>query len=159
MTTLIHNQEELDAFEQEVTDSYLAVRPKPVLDRAIKDLEKLHKGYFEADVGPDGNAWAPLAQSTIDRKGHGEILEDTLDMMRAVTESSALGAVRDVFDEGVEAGLAFGIDDSAVPYWKFHDLPGGRISRRRFIGMTEKVVEEIAERLLTNQIKGMQDGN
>lgn len=157
MTTLIHNQDELTAFEQSVTDSYLAVRPKPVLDRVIRDLEKQHKGYFDSDVGPGGNAWQENAPSTIAAKGHGEILEDTLAMMRAVTESSAEGAIREVFDEGLEAGLVFGIDDSDIPYWRFHDLPNVRLPWRPFIGITEPVVDAIAERLLKNQIKGMKD--
>ena len=91
------------------------------------------------------------------RKGHGDILEDTLKMRRAMTSSGAFGAMRDVFDEGHFAGLTFGIDDADIPYWKYHDVPGGSLSLpwRPFIGITTAEVDVIAERLLDNQIAGM----
>lgn len=155
MTTTLRTQADIEQLEQELTNSYLAIRPTPVLKEVVRDLEKLHRNYFEADAGPGGTRWKPLSPATVARKGHGEILEDTLAMRRAVTETGSAGAIRDVFDEGHNAGLSFGLDDGEIPYWKFHDQPTGALPWRPFIGITEREVDVIAERLLDHQLEGL----
>ncbi len=152
MTFIIRNDEDIRQLEKELTSAYLAIRPTPVLQRAITDLQKLHAGYFESDVGPGGNRWAELAPSTVARKGHADILEDTLKMRRAVSSTGASGAIREVFDEGFQAGLVFGLDADEIPYWVYHDQGQGRMFRP-FIGITDAELTVIGERLLRHQIK------
>ena len=158
MITELRTLADVRKLEQTLASDFLRVRPTPVLKQAIKDLEKLHQGYFESDVGPGGNRWEALRPATIARKGHADILEDTLAMRNAVTQTSAAGAVRDVFDEGFNAGLAFGLDDAEIPYWKYHDQGEGRMYRP-FIGIVDAELTVIAERLLDHKLQGMVDAN
>ena len=153
----IRTTDDLQMMAREMLSDYLRIRPVPVLKGTLKKLEQLHKNYFESETGPGGNKWAPNSAATIARKGHGDVLQATLKLMKALTQTGAPGALREVFDEGPNAGLTFGVDDNEIPYWKYHDTPGGNLPWRPHIGMVEPELEVIAKDLLNHQIEGMKN--
>ena len=99
----IRTTDDLQMMAREMLSDYLRIRPVPVLKGTLKKLEQLHKNYFESETGPGGNKWAPNSAATIARKGHGDVLQDTLKLMKALTQTGAPGALREVFDEGPNA--------------------------------------------------------
>ena len=153
----IRTEQDLRLMAGEMEYDYLQIRPVPVLKGTLKKLEQLHKNYFESETGPGGNKWAPNSAATIARKGHGDVLQDTLKLMKALTQTGAPGALREVFDEGPNAGLTFGVDDNEIPYWKYHDTPGGSLPWRPHIGMVEPELNAIAEDLINHKLEGMKN--
>ena len=153
----IRTEQDLRLMAGEMEYDYLQIRPVPVLKGTLKNLEQLHKNYFESEAGPGGNKWAPNTEATVARKGHGNVLQDTLKLMKALTQAGAPGALRVVFDEGHNAGLTFGVDDNEIPYWKYHDTPGGSLPWRPHIGMVEPELNAIAEDLINHKLEGMKN--
>ena len=156
-TFYIDTDDDVRRLEMELLSAYLSVSNMPVFMETLDRLEHLHEGYFLSETGPGGNQWAPNAPATMDRKGHGDVLQDTLDMMNAMVRTTAGGAVRDAFDEGHFSGMAYGLRDEEIPYWKYHDTPGGQLPWRPFIGITGKELDVIAGDLADNKIRGMID--
>ena len=106
----------------------------------LDKLNIVHEGYFDKDAGPSGEKWQPLAQYTIQKKGHATILEEFRDMKRSVTESGAPGAIR----SATHRGLVFGTSDEKSI---FHQEGTGKIPKREFVGMGEQTVNELVEKV------------
>lgn len=66
--------------------------PAKIAARGAIAITKAWRADYRAGRSPDGQAWPALAPSTVKRKGHGRILqdtEDTLDQTRAVPSPGA----------------------------------------------------------------------
>jgi phage gpG-like protein len=65
----------------------------------VEVLEEMHRQYFVSATSPSGEAWAPLAPSTVARKGHAKILIDTQNLFQSLTDSGAGDAIREADQE------------------------------------------------------------
>jgi phage gpG-like protein len=90
-------------------------------------LEELHQTYFETETDPDGNAWKPLAPSTIAKKGHDRILIETGALNNSLVLRNAEGAVREVTEDSIR----FGTD---IEYSQYHQQGARRRQRRTATG-------------------------
>jgi len=124
-----------------------------VLSEQIPALEKMHAGYFAGQRDAGGASWAALSATTVAKKGHGRILDET-GALRASLTSSGAGAVRRV--SGRE--LKFG---TSVRYATYHQngfynvrvnrsvpaRPPVGISQEGMIQIATQVADQIVQRL------------
>jgi hypothetical protein len=116
---------------------------------AALDLVEDRIGQQFASQGGQSGGWEPLAASTVARKGHATILEETGVLKRAATS----GAQRRVGP--TEASFAVGSD---APYFVFHHskAPRSRLPRRPLIEVDEpfkrKVMRELQRDLFGVQV-------
>jgi len=111
------------------------------LGGVVKTLEEQHRDLFNSETSPSGEAWAPLAESTIRRKGHDAILLDKgplLDSLQGQTGDS----FRDIIREQFFHGLSFG---TSTPSSAFHQQGGKHLPKREHVGFAERTVDEITE--------------
>ena len=121
----------------------------------IPHLQEIHRRHWMDQSDPGGTAWAPLAESTIARKGrrsghqaaHSTILVDTGRLFESLVigpASSDSDRIRDVSRTDDGAFLVFG---TSVPYSIFHDEGTARMPARVHVGMNDADVDEVAGRL------------
>lgn len=70
----------------------LASVPARASKRVAKEIESLIKEEFDHEADPYGNAWKPLADSTVERKGFTTILEDSRAMRDSLSVTPRRGA-------------------------------------------------------------------
>lgn len=125
----------------EVEQAFLAADYTSTLEPFLSHLEGSHASHFAAQSNPIGTPWAPLAASTIARKGHDTILVETTRL-----KSSLTGKTQDSIRAVSHRGLLFGTE---VPYAIFHQ-DGGRLPKREHVGMnnetTQQIVDAVADR-------------
>lgn len=69
----------------------------PVMDSIGQELESRVSGRFETETDPQGQKWAPWAESTKETypaDGHGRILDRYGDMLRSLNHQADSGSVR-----------------------------------------------------------------
>lgn len=125
-----------------------------LLQAEAKELEKLHKGYFDSETAWDGQKWKPLAKSTIERKGHNRILVDTTRLRQSLTQASQ--GIRDIGDTGTTAFLVFGTD---VPYAATHQYGSGKVPARPPVGIADDKIDAMVDRIADGIIKQFEKGN
>lgn len=137
---------------------------QPYVDRLAKDFQAIdfqpfgrleqfelaytHAQYFATNTGPDGNAWPPLAPSTIKRKGHNKILIETGRLIQSLTEQISGGAgeaIRDVVVMHDETDIIFG---TMVEYSGLHDQAVGSRPARRHVGVNDQFLDGFCDRLI-----------
>jgi phage gpG-like protein len=129
--------EYLNDFFQEAVELDL----EPAMEAEFGHLERLHETYFDNERAPDGSPWAPLAPSTIARKGHNRILIETDAMRKSLVDQSG-DSIRELARASTQ-GLSFGTNDPKSP---FHTKGTGRMPAREHIGVTEDYADQLAER-------------
>ena len=115
-------------------------------------LEGEHASYFDNEAGPEG-AWKPLAQSTVNAKGHDKRLFEGGDLRDSLISPGG-DAIRDVFNTGTVQGMVFGTSDHKSI---FHQNGTKTIPKRVHVGMTEPVLDEFVDELANQaveQLKG-----
>ncbi len=111
------------------------------LGGVIEKIEERHRGFFESEISPAFQPWAPLAARTIARKGHSEVLVET-GRLRASLVRQTGDSIRDIIKEQFFHGLSFG---TSVTYSRYHQEGGGHLPQREHVGVTEPTVDEITE--------------
>lgn len=101
----------------------------------LATLEQTHSAQFRSQQDSGGNAWAPLAPSTIARKGHSRILFESGDLQTSLT-SGGSDAIREVFDRG----LIFG---TSTEYAIFHQEGTSRMPARPPVGIQTQTLDEM----------------
>lgn len=104
-----------------------AVQTRPLLEMFKQDLEQIMKNTF-AEEGP---GWAPLAASTVERKGFSQIGRETDAMMDSLTGDGA-GAVREIFGDELIFGTSVTSEDGAPYPAIFHGGRAGQPARPLF---------------------------
>lgn len=107
------------------------------LTLVAKEYERFEGTLFEGEKAPDGTPWAPLAASTVKRKGHDVILSDTGKLGTSLLGESG-DSIRDVGDRH----LTFGTD---VEYSGFLQEGTGKMPGREHVGLSEEMVDLTAE--------------
>lgn len=95
-------------------------------------------------VDPDGNAWAPLAESTVARKGHSSILFETGDLARSI-KVDRHGKTFTVITSDVEYADYM---QEGFTHWK----SGKRVPARPFMGVSDANNRRIV-RMIRNYIE------
>jgi phage gpG-like protein len=108
-----------------------------VLEAQLGPLEKDHGEAFATEQAANGEDWAELAASTIQRKGHDRILRDTGEL-----RSSLAGQHSNAIREVTHRGLIFGTRDERAGY---HQEGTSRMPARPPVGVTETRLDSIAE--------------
>lgn len=109
----------------------------------VEVLEEMHQQYFASSTSPDGEAWAPLAPSTVAAKGNAKILIDTQALFQSLTDSGATDAIRETDPEFLLFGTRrewawvhmFGIDKPGRP----------RLPARVHTGISDDGVDRILD--------------
>ena len=154
MTIVLDSFEDLQSVYDGVAADFDDTDFTPLLDDFLIRMEDLHSQYFQAEAGPDGDAWPELAQATIDRKGHDTILVDTTRLRTSLVGGGGGDAIRDTFDEGPNAGLTFG---TSVEYSIFHQEGGPNLPQREHVGLSEQVVDVLAEETADFQVAELKE--
>jgi len=104
----------LDAFENSLADQSHALR------LIADDFRDMIAGQFASEGASGGTAWAPLAPSTLRKRGAGStILDSSGALLASLTDPDSADHVEDSDGQS----LAFG---SSVPYALFHQTGAGR---------------------------------
>lgn len=118
-------------------------------ERIFPEIERVEHGFFDSETGPSGAPWAPLAQSTIDKKHHDLILWET-----GRLEDSVTGQTGDSVREAGAREMAFGTNR---PFAGVHQDGSGNIPQREFLGFNDELltfaVDVIADDVI-RQISG-----
>lgn len=112
----------------------------------VEVLERMHESYFASSSGPDGQPWAPLAASTVAKKGHAKILIETRRLQESLASSGHVDAVR----EASEDFMLFGTRRE----WAWiHQRGSRRIPQRMHTGILaggiDGVVDTMADACVT----------
>lgn len=111
---------------------------KEVFDHFLNTLEEKHRSGFESQQSPTGEAWRPLAPSTVKRKGHDTILFETGKLKASLT-----GKAAEAIRESTAKDMTFG---TSVEYAGFHQRGTSTIPQRVHVGASE------------NSLKLLEDG-
>lgn len=98
---------------------------RPVMDSVGQELSNRVSGRFETETDPNGQKWAPWAESTREeypKDGHGRILERYGDMLHSLNHQADTSSVRVSF--GAVAGKA------GDAYAVYHEFGTERMPRR-----------------------------
>lgn len=121
----------------------LASVPARASKRVAKEIKALIEEEFDHESDPYGNAWKPLADSTVARKGFTTILEDSRAMRDSLSVTPSRGA-----------GVSITIDHPSEDHQTGWDgpqgsgparpiLPGGRMPARWNETIKESVRAEV----------------
>lgn len=155
LTVEVTNLEDISAVIETVMAGIASASESPGYANALPILVEqsriAHAGYFATSTDPAGTAWAPLAPSTIERKGHDTILVDTGKLRASLTASSAGGdAIRETFDNGNQAGITFG---TSVEYAGYHMSGASRMPARPEVGVNDKLADEMANTIADHVVR------
>lgn len=113
MTTLAYDVDGVAAVEHDLLGMEARLmEPRPLLEGFVALLQQMMAERFAAEGEGD---WAPLAASTVEKKGSSVVGRETDAMMDALTTDGAEGALREFFGDE----LIFGVNltnDEGVPY-------------------------------------------
>ena len=153
MTVVLDSPDDLQSVYDDVAADFDETDFTPMLDDWLFRFEDIHSQYFQAEAGPDGDAWPELAEATIARKGHDAILIDSGKLSTSLIGGGVGDAIRDTFDEGPNAGLTFG---TSVEYAAFHQ-EGDGVPKREHVGLSEQVVDVLAEETADFQVAELKE--
>jgi phage gpG-like protein len=109
-------------------------------------LERAALQRFESEGAYGGEKWAPLAPSTVARKGAGKgILVDSGRLRASLTQETAADSIRVLLPQEMRWG-------STVPYGKFHQSGTSRMPQRRVVKLPEQVKRAIVRELQRSMV-------
>ena len=120
----------------------------PPLTEALVKLEEQHEAMYSGGHDSNGDAWPPLAPSTVKRKGHATILVDSGRMKASLVGQSG-DSIRDVVSEGGSAGAVFGTD---VEYAHFHVDGTARMPARPPVGISEETIGAVTNAIADHTV-------
>lgn len=144
MADVINGLENLQPYFDGIAADFTRINFQAFGRLELYELEDLHAKYFADASDPTGAAWPQLAQSTIDRKGHGTILVDTGRLLASLTGGGADG-IRDVAEVSDMTNIIFGTN---VEYSGLHDEATWNRPARRHVGINEQFLDGFVDRLL-----------
>ena len=155
MATVVEGFDGLEEFLVELGEEFDNIDWTPILNKFLQDLETQHEVYFKSEIDPRGSKWAPLAQSTIARKGHMQILYET-GRLRDSLQGRTGDSIREVSSgEGQESFLVFG---TSVPYAIYHQDGTARMAQREHVGLNETLGDMFAEQVADAAAKTLAEG-
>lgn len=120
--------------------------------QTLTDFHQVTAGVEMAAFGgehtPGGEAWAPLAESTVKKKGHDRILYESGDLLASLVEVGGPGNINEASDHGSIYG-------TEVPYAIFHETGTSRMPARPAIGLNDEAVDILADRVANATIEAI----
>jgi hypothetical protein len=181
-TVVLDKPEDLKLVYDGIAADFDAIEYEDILSNELNFLAELHKSFFDASTGPDGQPWAVNAPSTIRAKGHAVVLRGKkgtkpasvkatkrrpsvkfsrakgiagfrlATSLTAKTTQSFGDAVREAASTDGGAMLKFG---TTVEYSLYNDQGTDRIPARPHIGMTSKYLDEATNRVADYTLKAL----
>jgi phage gpG-like protein len=138
-TIILNSLDELPTVLEGVAAQFRRADYTGAFEREIApELAEQHAEYFASATDPFGAPWAPLAPSTIARKGHDTILIDTKAMANSIVSQNSPNHVQHISRQEMNWGSA----DEKLP---FHQFGTSRMPARPPVGVTEAGANRIAE--------------
>ena len=103
---------------------------------------------FATETASNGEAWSLLAESTIRRKGHDQILVESFALLNSLVGVGNEGNISEVDSHGSIYG-------TSVPYAIFHDQGTSRMPARPPVGVSEDRVDQLAEMVAQRTIEAI----
>ena len=98
---------------------------EPVFTELADDFLSIERQQFTSEGGFASGGWAPLADSTVRRRGSAHpILVEHGDLKASLTDAAAKGAIREITSDSLFVG-------TDIDYAPFHQRGTGRMPRRR----------------------------
>lgn len=120
-----------------------------VLNDTHKQLESEERAMFASETDPSGASWKPLAQATIDRKGHAIILFEGGHLKGSLAARNEY-SIRETIVEGRNQGLVFG---TARPFAGVHQYGSQRVPARPHVGVSLAWIGKFAKRVAEAAVK------
>jgi phage gpG-like protein len=121
----------------------------PAFRQIVDDFAKLGFDQFASEGRKASGGWAPLAASTIARKGHDTILSATGDLETSLTGTQDGGLRRvHITDDEMEYL-------SLVPYAGYHQTGTARMPRRRPFELRARDRASVVKRLQRHIVEGL----
>jgi phage gpG-like protein len=122
---------------------------EPVFTDLADDFLSIETRQFTSEGAFASGGWAPLADSTVRRRGSAHpILDDHGDLRASLTDAAAKGAIRDITSDSLFVG-------TDVDYAQYHQQGTSRMPRRRPVEFREadrrRWVKAIQRYLTTGQ--------
>ena len=146
MTIVIDSLEQMESVFHDIGAALEKADYSDVLKQSQHDLAEQHAEMFAGQYDSNRNAWAPLAASTIKRKGHDRILVETGALRDSLVTIGGPGNVH----EAMQRGMVFGTD---VEYALFHQTGTSRMPARPPVGMAEETLDKLANRIADRTVE------
>ena len=155
METVIEADELQSVFDG-INDQYKAIDYGNTIKGFVEDLQQQHSKQFQTGTDSDGNALAPLKESTIKRKGHGIILIETEDLMNSLTQTGAKGSITEFGGRNgsVVGSLIWGTDDRTASR---HQSGTSRMPARPPVGVSEVTLDKMVNDVADATVEGMKE--
>lgn len=154
MSQTITTQAELDDLFAGVGQSLAAADWRPYLQVELDTMRASTAQGFASEQAPDGSKWAPLAPSTVKRKGFDTILVETDRLRRSVAgETGDSIAEIDQFEN--MWAVTFG---SEVPYGVEHLTGRDNMPARVWLGLTAATLDKSVDRALDFAMAVLREG-
>lgn len=111
-----------------------AMESQLLMESLAEDFMNLETDLFNSAGASQGEAWPPLAASTIERKGHDTILVDTEDLKNSLTQRDFEGEAGGMILEVGPNFIRFG---TSMSYAIYHQHGTSRMPQRKVIRFTE----------------------
>lgn len=111
-------------------------------------LQNIHEQHFNQETAPDGTPWAPLAPSTILKKGHDRILEETLALVMSLVAKNIYSIAR-IRHQGTGETLEYGTNRPHA--WRHQ--AGEGVTQREFLGITQQQLDQITAIIADDAVK------
>jgi hypothetical protein len=143
----VADKSNVDQVLQKLDSDFRGMRWLPFLQQEQRNLEIIHRQYFDAMVGPDGQPWKENAPRTIKRKGHSRRLHGIpgqgFRLRQSLTLPTSEFGIRYEIDHWPLARLVFGTD---APYHRPNQDGTKRIPARVHLGITRAYFNRLAVR-------------
>ena len=150
MTITIDDYSELDDVVEDIRQQLLNMDFSDEMEHVHQMLVEDHEKYFDMEMSPQGNPWAPLSPVTVAAKGHGTILVDTDEMRRSLVEDSHENHIKEIQPDE----LFYGTRDKKS---RKHQDGGGNLPARPHVGWNEPLVDKVADYVADQTVKKLQE--
>ena len=145
---LIDDLQYLGGIFQEVENGFSEADYSDDLAEFLPVLRGDHEEMFSGEHDSTGSGWEPLAESTIQRKGHDIILFEKGHLKESLISDGGAGQIAETSDRH----LAFGTE---VEYAGYHQSGTSRMPARPPVGLREDTLDEIVETVADRTIESL----
>jgi hypothetical protein len=137
----------VDKALQDLERDFRGMRWRPFMEQEQRNLENIHRRYFDSFTGPDGKSWQPNAPATIKKKGHARRLHGLpslgFRLRQSLTQPSSEFGIRYAIDHWPHARIVFGTD----AFYHVYNQDGTRtIPARPHLGITRAYFYQMSKR-------------
>lgn len=147
---VIQEQADVQSLYDSIAADISATPMRSLHEAELAIVDETAAVRFDSGTQPDGSTQPPLAASTIRRKGHSRILQESDRLLRSLTDTTHPDAIVEIVDEPGNGGLGRG---TAVEYSAAHNRAVGNRPARPHVGISEGDFDAYANRSMDNAIE------